>query len=163
MAASDQTRMNGNINLALLGAAILHVFEEYGYPGGFPQYLKRRAPALADYVTPGFSITINALLLFTCVAATTSLTTPILKLAVAALLGINALMHIAGTIQTKRYVPGVITAVLLYVPLSVTAFTAALHTSSTPVVTALQAIAAGVALQSVPILTLIIAAAVNRR
>jgi len=155
--------MTGNINIALLGAAILHVFEEYGYPGGFSQYLKRRVPALAEYVTPGFSITINVLLLFTCVAATTPLTTPILKLAVAALLGINALMHIAGTIQTKRYVPGVITAVLLYLPLSVTAFTAAVHASSTPVVTALQAIAAGVALQLVPILTLVIAAAVDRR
>jgi hypothetical protein len=155
--------MTGNINLALLGAAILHVFEEYGYPGGFSQYLKRRVPDLAEYVTPGFAVTINALLLCTCIAGTTSLTTPILKLAVAALLGINGLMHIAGAIQIKGYVPGVVTSVLLYLPLSVTAFTAAVHTSSTPVVTVLQAIAAGIALQLVPVLTLVIAAAVDRR
>lgn len=155
--------MTGDINLALLGAAVLHVFEEYGYPGGFSRYLKGRLPALAEYVTPGFSITINALLLFTCVAAATPYSTPILKLSLATLLGINALMHIAGTIQLKSYVPGVVTAVLLYVPLSVTAFSAAVHASHTPIATAVQAIAAGVALQLVPILTLVIAAAVNRR
>lgn len=155
--------MASDINLALLGAALLHVFEEYGYPGGFSRYLKERLPSLADYVTPGFSITINGLLLFTCVAAVTPYSTPILKTSLAALLGINALMHIAGTIQLRRYVPGVITAVLLYVPLSVTALTNAVHASPTPVVTAIQAIAAGVAMQLVPILTLVFSAAVNRR
>lgn len=154
--------MTGDINLALLGAAVLHIFEEYGYPGGFSRYVRERVPALAEYVTPGFSITINGLLLFTCVAAATPYSTPILKLSLAALLGINALMHIAGTIQLRRYVPGVGTSVLLYIPLSITALSHAAHASTHPVTVVLQAIAAGVALQLVPILTLVITAAVNR-
>ncbi|MFN7983011.1 MAG: HXXEE domain-containing protein [Vicinamibacterales bacterium] len=106
--------MTGDINLALLGAAVLHIIEEYGYPGGFSRYLRERLP-VAEYVTPGFSITINGLLLFICVAAVTPYSTAILKLSVAALLGINALMHIAGTIHpVTAGVPGVVTSVLLY-------------------------------------------------
>ena len=154
--------MTGDINLALLGAAVLHIIEEYGYPGGFSRYLRERVPAMAEYVTPGFSITINGLLLFICVAAVTPYSTAILKLSVAALLGINALMHIAGTIHLRRYVPGVVTSVLLYIPLSITALSHAAHASTHPVTVVAQAIAAGVALQLVPILTLIITAAVNR-
>jgi hypothetical protein len=151
------------INVALLAAAILHVTEEYGYPGGFSQYLKGRVPTLAPYITPGFSITINGLLLSTCAAATTSLPTPILKLSLASLLAINGLPHIAGTVQTRRYVPGVVTGALLYLPLSTTAFYQAVHSSPTPWSTALQAVAGGVALQLVPILTLVVTAILNRR
>ncbi len=155
--------MTADINLALLGAAVLHVFEEYGYPGGFTRYLKERVPSMAEFVTPGFSITINGLLLFVCVAATTPYSAHMLKSAVAALLGINGLMHVAGTILQRRYVPGVVTSVLLYLPLSLTVMSRAVHPSPAPVATAVQALAAGVAMQLVPVLTLVIAAAINRR
>ena len=64
-----------------------------------------------------------------------------------------------GTIRVAALRSGVGTSVLLYIPLSITALSHAAHASTHPVTVVLQAIAAGVALQLVPILTLVITAA----
>ena len=39
--------------------------------------------------------------------------------AAAALLASNAIFHIAGAIQTRRYSPGIVTGIALYLPLAI--------------------------------------------
>jgi hypothetical protein len=108
---------------AFLGASIVHIFEEYKYPGGFPDYLKRANPRFATAITTKFAVVINGLQVVLCVAAmAVGDRNLIFSLSVAGLLLLNALMHIGGTIRTKHYVPGVISAGVIYAPLSLLAF-----------------------------------------
>jgi hypothetical protein len=46
----------------------------------------------------------------------------ILGLSVAGLLFVNGCLHLGGTIRARRYVPGVASGVLLYMPLALYAF-----------------------------------------
>jgi hypothetical protein len=115
------------ISLAILAAAALHVLEEYAWPGGFPGFMKQMAPRFARTVTTPFAVVVNGVFLLLCLAAAIAgRGAPVLGLSVAALLLVNALTHIGGGIRAQRYAPGLITGVLLYLPLGVYAFYAAL-------------------------------------
>ena len=107
---------------APLGAASLHIVEEFLYPGGFVKWYRCYRPEIQKSITPRFLVIINALLLALCgnVAALQSSPPlgPALWLAVAALLFANGVWHIVGTIKTRSYSPGVITGVSLYGPLA---------------------------------------------
>jgi membrane-bound metal-dependent hydrolase YbcI (DUF457 family) len=82
---------------ALLGAVILHVVEEYAFPGGFPAFMKKMARPFAPYVTTGFAIAINGLFLLLCLAAALiTRDAMVFRLSIAALCGINGLTHLAG-------------------------------------------------------------------
>ncbi len=113
----------GWIFSVLLGAAVLHVLEEYVYPGGFADWMKRLSPRFAPFITTRFAVIINGLFLVLCaigaMAASNSL---VLSLSVASLLFIYGCIHLGGTIRARRYAPGVISGVLLYIPLSLYAF-----------------------------------------
>jgi membrane-bound metal-dependent hydrolase YbcI (DUF457 family) len=111
------------IFVAILIAAILHVIEEYAWPGGFPAFMRRMAPQFANGVTTSFAVMINGAFLLLCAAA--ALLWPraaVFCLSVAALLVINGLTHIGGSIRARAYAPGLITGALLYIPLGVYAF-----------------------------------------
>ena len=124
---------------APLGAAALHIVEEFVYPGGFAAWDRAYRPTIRDSITPRLHIIVNALLLAVCAtvgisgmpgaaiavgglrlgsSVPASLAVPA-WLALAALLFSNAIFHVVGTFQTKRISPGVRTGVLLYMPLAV--------------------------------------------
>ena len=111
----------------LLVAAVLHLIEEYVYPGGFLRWIQSAvgfAPNAAE------AVVINALFVG-LVAAPLFGAGPVLSLSVPALLLTNGAMHVIGTIATKRYSPGVITSVLLFFPLGAYAVLTIKTTSGT--------------------------------
>jgi len=108
---------------AFVGAAAIHIVEEFVYPGGFLASMRSFNPQFASSVTVKFAVIINSLFLLLCVAgAIVASRSLVLSLSVASLLFLNALMHIVGAVKVRGYVPGVISGVLLYLPLSLYAY-----------------------------------------
>ena len=102
---------------AIVAAALIHVAEEYW--GGFLSLIQERVPGM----TLRQFLIINALFVVLCVVAAIVRTSgPVLSLSVASLILINALIHIAATVWLRRYAAGVISAVVLYIPLGTYAF-----------------------------------------
>src|SRR5205085_11556822 len=100
-------------------AALIHIFEEFVFPGGFKEWWLSYRPDIRASVSNRFPVIINvALVLF---SANVALAAQARRgngvaawLALAALLAENAIFHVIGSIQTKRYSPGIISGVLLY-------------------------------------------------
>jgi hypothetical protein len=106
----------------------LHVFEEFGVPGGFVTWSARARPLSADAMTSAHLWRVNGI----GGAAT-------LLVALGAFdyaggyswLGLcawmmvlfsmteNGLFHVRGTVESRLYSPGVVTSILLYIPLTV--------------------------------------------
>jgi len=108
---------------ALVGAAVVHVFEEYVYPGGFADALAKLLPRATHLFTPKFHVVVNGLLFLLCLcSAFIGKSNLILSLSVFGLVFANAVLHIRGAIVTKRYYPGVISGALIYIPLAVYAY-----------------------------------------
>ncbi len=108
---------------AAVGAAAVHIFEEYVYPGGFPAALKNLLPMAVHLFTPVFHLTVNGLFLLVCLCcALIGKANLVLSLSVFSLVFANAVLHIRGAIVTKRYYPGVISGALIYIPLAVYAY-----------------------------------------
>jgi hypothetical protein len=110
----------GWIFSAFFVASLVHMGEEYFYPGGFMDFMKRMNPAFAAHVTVPMAIIVNGLQLVLCIVVMIieekALT---FSMSVAGLLFLNGLIHVGGCTRNKGYAPGVISAVLLYLPLSV--------------------------------------------
>jgi hypothetical protein len=53
---------------ALFGAALLHVVEEYAFPGGFSDFMREMAGRFAQSVNTAFAVIINGLFLILCLA-----------------------------------------------------------------------------------------------
>ncbi len=127
--------------LAIFAGAVLHVLEEYAWPGGFPAFMKRMAPRFAPAVTPTLAVVVNGAFLLLClVTAISWRAAPVLGLSVAALLIVNAVTHIGGAVRGRGYAPGLVTGTLLYLPLGAFTFHAALTEAW---VTSRQALLAG--------------------
>ncbi len=110
--------------LPLLVAA-LHIVEEFVWPGGFAAWYRAYRPDLAASVSNRFLFWINAALLFACVSAGIDGPSPYgaaLFLTITALLFANGIFHLVATIKSKRYSPGVVTGVVLYLPLAIAGF-----------------------------------------
>jgi hypothetical protein len=109
---------------ALVGAAVVHIIEEYVYPGGFAEAFNKLLPRAAHLFTPRFHLAVNGLFLLLCLSsAFIGRANLVLSLSVFALVFANAVLHIRGAIVTKRYYPGVISGALIYIPLAVYAYT----------------------------------------
>ncbi len=54
---------------AFLGSSIIHMGEEYFYPGGFMEVMKRLSPKFAPLVNAPMAIIINGLQLLLCIVA----------------------------------------------------------------------------------------------
>ena len=130
---------------APLGAAILHIVEEFVYPGGFADWDRRYRPAIRASITPRFHVVINVALLLLCaqVGALSGLdqtpARPVLVaawLAVVALLFSNAVFHVLGSVRTRSRSPGVITGVAVYIPMAVIGYSYFLRTGAVPFVVA---------------------------
>jgi hypothetical protein len=108
---------------AFLAVSLAHMGEEYIYPGGFVDLMRRLDPRSAPQVTVRFAVIINGLQLLLCaLAIAVGRDNLAFSLSVAGLLLINGALHIMGCIRVKGYAPGVITGGLLYLPLSVYAY-----------------------------------------
>lgn len=104
-----------------LCAVLLHIFEEFVWPGGFADWDRAHRPALRSSITPRFHVIMNGLLILLCLSVVIDGPTRAgvaLWLTLAALLASNALWHAVGTWRTRRYSPGLVTGVLLYLPLA---------------------------------------------
>ncbi len=100
----------------LVAAYVAHVVEEWF--GGFPEWLA----LLAGGPLPrGAFVVINAVVMAAMIAVTRAATRceslGWMAIAIAALLFVNGLLHILGSIATGTYSPGLFTGVILYLPL----------------------------------------------
>jgi hypothetical protein len=105
-----------------LAAIILHLIEEFVWPGGFPDWYREYRPERASSVTTGFLVRINALFVLLGLIAGAKGITPYgvaVWLVVASIAATNGLFHLWATIRARRYSPGVITGCLVYLPLAV--------------------------------------------
>ncbi len=132
---------------APLVAASLHIVEEFVFPGGFPEWDRRYRPGIRKSITPRLHIIINALLLIACYDAWAWRARPAgaaVWLTVTALLASNAIWHAVGTVKSRSYSPGVVTGMLLYVPLTVYGYLLFLRTGQASPGTAIVAFAIGI-------------------
>ena len=114
---------------APLAVACCHIFEEFVWPGGFADWY-RRYRGNASKVTPRMLVIVNVALLAACVNYALLAGT---ALGVAALLGLSALLcsnglwHAWASVKTHTVSPGVVTGILLYVPLMIVEFNGYMH------------------------------------
>ena len=105
-----------------LACAALHLTEEFAWPGGFIAWYRWYRSDYASAITRPYIVGVNALLIGLTIVIGMLGDGPrgaALRLAVAALLGINGLWHLQATVRGRRYSPGVATGMLLYVPMAV--------------------------------------------
>lgn len=108
---------------AFLVVSLAHMAEEYIYPGGFMDFMRRLNPDLAPLVTRRFAGVINGLQILLCILGIAVGRSHLaFSLSVGALLFVNGLVHIAAGAKLKTYVPGVITGGVLYLPVSAYAY-----------------------------------------
>ena len=137
---------------AFVGAAVLHIFEEYFYPGAFPDFMKRTLPAFAPFITTNFAIVVNGLFLALCIlGAMVRMDAPIFGLSIAGLLTFNGLTHLMGSLRARSYAPGLISGLLLHIPLGITAYALFLNSGQLSITQALLSALLGVAYQVVPV------------
>jgi hypothetical protein len=111
---------------ALVAAAVLHVAEEtcFDWVGWAKRFVKG--------VTWRQFVFINALFLLLMAAGAFMATrTPAFALSTAALLFINAWFHIGPSVATRTYSPGLVSALLLYLPLPVLAYARSIRLQGT--------------------------------
>jgi hypothetical protein len=148
---------------AFVGAALLHVFEEYFYPGGFPDFMKRSSPVFAPFITTNFAFIVNGLFLVLCIlGVVVGRNALVFGLSIASLLVSNGLIHLAGSLRARRYAPGLISGLLLYIPLGIAAYALFLRSGQASVPQALLSALLGLAYQLVPIGYLGLASLVRR-
>jgi len=135
-----------------IAAGVLHVLEEYFYPGGFPDFMKRMSPAFAPFITTSFAIVINGLFLVLCIlGAIVGRDALVFSLSIASLLVSNGLVHLMGSLRARRYAPGLITGVLLYIPLGITAYSFFWNSGKLSVNQIIISVLLGLAYQIVPV------------
>ena len=110
-------------------AACCHIFEEFVWPGGFMDWY-RRYRLNPSRITKRMLVIVNIALLAACVnyalvADTRWGATALLGLC--ALLCSNGLWHAWASVKTHTVSPGVVTGILLYVPLMIVEFNAYLQ------------------------------------
>jgi hypothetical protein len=140
----------------------LHVTEEFIFPGGAADWFKAYRPRYASAFTPSYLFKLNALPLvgsfLVCLGAFDyvggfSFGGVRAWLAFVSLQGFNAAFHLRGTIELRRYSPGLVTGVLLYLPLAVLGFACLVHTGVVDLLSAVVCLLIGAVFQ--PVLDLI--------
>lgn len=148
---------------AFLGASVIHMGEEYFYPGGFMDLMRRFNPRFAPLVTAPMAVVINGLQLLLCVVAIIiGQRALVFSMSIAGLIFINSLMHIAACIRLRSYAAGVISAVLVYLPLSAYAYFLFIGSGQLTLGGVLATAALGLLYQAVPIGYFVLASLKNR-
>jgi len=142
------------VSLAMLwlpaGAVAAHLIEEFVWPGGFAAWYRHYPPGTNATVTPRFLVTVNAVFVALALmppvfgATARGLT---FWMVVAAIAATNAVFHLFATLRTRTYSPGVITGVLLYLPLAFVGATSLIRDPQVAPGTVAQAIVIALAYQ----------------
>jgi hypothetical protein len=110
-------------SLYIFISAILHVTEEYFYPGGFLAWGRKNVPKLKQRLTVKMAVIVNGLFLLLCGAGVLLAEDyPKFALSIAGLVLVNGLIHIFASIFIKSYSPGLITSIIFYLPISIYIF-----------------------------------------
>ena len=137
---------------AVAAAGVVHVIEEFGWPGGFLQQIRRVAPRLASAATPRFAAVVNGLMLSLCgMAALRGRRSPVFALSAAALALVNGLVHVGASVRARRYVPGLVSGALAYLPLGLAAYASFARAGLLSARTLLASVLLGLAWQLVPL------------
>lgn len=129
-----------------LACAALHLTEEFAWPGGFIAWYRWYRSDYASAITRPYIVGVNALLVVLTIAIGLLGDTArgaALWLAAAALLGINGIWHLQATVRGGRYSPGLVTGMLLYVPMAIGGFVYLLSTGRASVGTAITSALSG--------------------
>ena len=110
------------IFVSILIVSIIHVIEEYF--GDFVGQMKQNIPEkFSPAVDLSQFVSVNLTFLILCfIAVIVGSSNLIYSLSVATILFINVFTHIGGAIRLKGYNAGLISALLLYLPISVYAY-----------------------------------------
>jgi hypothetical protein len=109
-----------NLTLILPICIMLHVTEEFLFPGGFSEWYEKLVPSKSKGIRPGYLVWINTLMIGVCVLPAwfgPNVHGINIWYTVVTVAGINAIFHITGVIKLRIYSPGVVTGTLLYLPL----------------------------------------------
>ena len=133
----------------LLPAACVHIFEEFVFPGGFPAWFRGYRPD-PSRITRRFLVLINAALLLVCLNVGLVGHDPAgvpFWLVISALLCANGCWHAWASYKTRTYSPGVITGLMIYVPLAIYGYLKVVGSGAASVWTALITFVAGASYQ----------------
>jgi hypothetical protein len=133
----------------LLPAACVHIFEEFVFPGGFPAWY-RTYRAVPSRITLRFLVIVNVALVVVCLNVGLVGRNPVgvpFWLVISALLSANGLWHGWASYKSRSYSPGVITGLMIYVPLAVYGYVKVLGSGAVSIWTALVAFAVGASYQ----------------
>jgi hypothetical protein len=156
--------VNSKYYSLLPAAAALHIVEEFVYPGGFLDAMKETAPRFERHVTVTFAVVINSLFFLLCVlAALFGEKKRLLSHSVLGLVFMNGLTHVAATLARRRYNPGAVTGLLIYIPLASAGFKDALSSGVADRRQVLDAFAIAAAYQATPFVTLLVKDLRDRR
>jgi hypothetical protein len=116
-------------------AAILHIVEEFAFPGGFTAWYRNYKHSVASSFTAKYLINVNVLLVVLCILPLILdvRNSVALWLSMAAVVFFNAFFHIRGAVVERRYVPGVVSSVVLYIPVALFGFWYFLSVQKVPV------------------------------
>jgi len=136
----------------------LHVIEEFALPGGFAEWYRGYRPQWAKRITTGYLLRINV------VGAAACLLMPLgafdyrggysfggirVWCILTAAMALNGMLHLLGTIQSRRYSPGLVTGIAAYVPLLAVAVAYLVRTRAMDFASAILCIVVGCVLQPV--------------
>jgi hypothetical protein len=142
---------------AIFVSCMLHVIEECVF--GFLTWARRAFPRLARGITARWAGIINAIFLLLALLAAALPGLPLaLRLAIAALIALNGLLHVLATIRLRRYSPGLVTGLILYLPLGVLAYVIAARTNTLTAEAAVVSVLLALALHAVPLLSALVLA-----
>ena len=156
--------LNGKVFWCLTAASCAHVVEEYFWPGGFMESAKKIAPEAFEHASLPIIVGVNASMVVGCIlGALTRRRSQLLGLSMAGLLFENAIIHTAGSMRLKGYMPGLVTGLALYVPLSLRAFASYRRSPGYRRATAVGAVVVGTAFHSIPFVSFAIRGALAKK
>jgi hypothetical protein len=148
---------------AFLAASVVHMGEEYFFPGGFMQMMNRLNPRFERLITVPMAVVMNGLQLLLCVIAI--LVGPralVFSMSVAGLVFINGLVHLGACFRVRGYAPGAASGALLYIPLALYGYSLFLRARLLTWPQLILTAALGLLYQAIPIAYLFAASALGK-
>ena len=148
----------------LTAASCAHVVEEYFWPGGFLESAKEIAPEAFEHASLPIIVGVNSSMVIGCIlGALIRRRSQVLGLSMSSLLFQNAVIHSVGSLRMRGYMPGLVSGLVLYVPLSVSAFKSYRRSPQYKRSTAIGAAVLGTVLHSTPFVSFAIRGALAKR
>jgi hypothetical protein len=101
----------------VLAVSVIHVVEEY--VSGWVKFVNSFRNPISHTSMGAFYVVNSIFILLCALAALLNASFVVFSLSIAALLFVNAMIHVGGTVRFRRYTPGVAAAILFYVPISI--------------------------------------------